>query len=446
MKRQTISFVIAMTAIAIMCESASADWLRFRGPNGSGISETAAPVEFGADKNMKWKVKLPGKGVSSPIIVGDKVFVTCYSGYGGDLGQDIEELKRHLVCVDRKSGKVIWDKAVKADMPEDPWDGMGVPAHGYASHTPASDGKHVFVFYGKSGVRAYDMDGEEKWHVNVGKESGPRQWGSSSSPIVYKDKVIITASDESEAIVALDAATGKEAWKQEAEMLGGIWGTPALAEGPNGTEIVLAVMGEVWGFNADTGKLRWYSPGNEGANHSVVVADGIAYSLGGGRSGANGVAVKAGQKGEVKELVWENNASGRFASPVVYKKKVFSVSGSIVACYDATNGKKVFEKRLPQGSAAGNAGGDRPQRNGGPGGGGRGGRGGMEYASPIIAGGNMYVVTGGGQVHVIDVSEDYKVLATNDLSFDGSGFSATPAADGGDLMIRSNSHLYCIGE
>ena len=308
------TMLIAGTLISSICQISNAEWNRFRGPNGSGIREAAVPVEFGADKNMKWKVELPGRGVSCPIIVGDKIFVTCYSGYGGDLGDDIEKLKRHLVCVDRATGKIVWDKSVKAEMPEDRWSGMGVPAHGYASHTPTSDGTHVFVFFGKTGVLAFDMDGNQKWKVNVGKESNDREWGSSSSPILHKDTVIVTASDESEALIALDKATGEEKWRQEAEMLDGIWGTPALADGPKGPEVVLAVPGEVWGFNADTGKLRWYAPGNEGASHSIVVVDDVAYSIGGGRGGSNGVAVKVGGSKEVTDLVWENQASGRSVS------------------------------------------------------------------------------------------------------------------------------------
>jgi outer membrane protein assembly factor BamB len=387
--------------------------------------------------------------------VGDKVFVTCYSGYGGQLGRDIEKLKRHLVCIDRKSGDILWDKSVPGDKAEDPYTPPGVSSHGYASHTPTSDGKFVFVFFGKSGVFAFDMDGNQKWHVDVGKESGQRRWGSASSPIIYKNTVIVTASDESESIVALDVTTGQEKWKEQAAMLASVWGTPALAEGPNGTEVVLAVPGELWGFNADTGKLRWYSKGNEGASHSVVVADGVVYSIGGGRGGANGVAVKAGGKGEVKELVWENRASGRFASQLVHKNRVYSVNGSVFTSFDAGNGKKIIEERLPQSSAGGGEsrdqrggrpGGDRAGREGGGRGFGGGGGGGREYASPIIAGDKLYIVTNAGKVYVVEVADKFKLVATNDLSFDNSGFSATPAASDGQLIIRSNSHVYCISE
>ena len=146
---------------------------------------------------MKWKLELPGKGVSSPIVVGDKVFVTAYSGYGVERGEGtIDDLKRHLICVDRNSGKILWNKSVESKVKEDPYSGAGVPAHGYASHTPVSDGERVFVFYGKSGVVAYDLDGKELWQKSVGTESGRMRWGSAASPIVHEDLVIVNASDE----------------------------------------------------------------------------------------------------------------------------------------------------------------------------------------------------------------------------------------------------------
>ena len=454
-KRMLRRVILGLSIVALMGLNADgADWTRFRGPNGSGVSDSPAPVKFGADENMKWKLKLPGRGVSSPIIVGDKVFVTCWSGYGGDLGRELDDLKRHLVCVDRKTGKTTWEKAIAATQPEDPWSGMGVPAHGYASHTPASDGERVFCFFGKGGVVAFDLNGEKLWQVNVGKESGRMRWGSAASPILYKDTLVVNASDEAEAIVGLDVKTGKEKWKAQAGGIASTWGTPALVKTEKGTEIVMAVPGEVWGFNADNGKLRWYAVGNEGASHSVIVDQDIVYSIGGGRGGSNGVAIKAGGKGEIKEtdLVWENRAGGRFATPILFSGNLYTVNGNIVACYGAADGKKVFEKRLPESSGAQPAaGGGGERERGGRGGfgggrGGRGGRGGADYASPIIAGEKLYITRSSGTVHVLEARNEYKLLATNDLSFDSSGFNGTPAAGDGELFIRSNTHLYCFGE
>lgn len=433
--------VICFTIVSLIGLSnySSADWPRFRGPNGTAVSESEVPTEFGEKKNMKWKLELPGKGVSSPIVVGDKVFVTAYSGYGVERGEGtIDDLKRHLICVDRNSGKILWNKSVESKVKEDPYSGAGVPAHGYASHTPVSDGERVFVFYGKSGVVAYDLDGKELWQKSVGTESGRMRWGSAASPIVHEDLVIVNASDESESLVAFDKATGEQKWKSEASGYASTWGTPALAPGKDGTDVVLAVPGEVWGINAKTGKISWYAPGNQGASHSVVVADEVVYSVGGGRGGSSGIAIKLGGKGEISDPIWENKASGRFASPVVYKDHVYGISNGIITCYSAKDGKKVFASRLPAASSSGG--------QGGGGGGRRRGRGGQEYASPIIAGGKIYFTSSSGTVYVLAAKPEFELIAKNDLSFDTSGFQSSPAADNGQLFLRSHKNLYCFSE
>ncbi|MFQ5734551.1 MAG: PQQ-binding-like beta-propeller repeat protein, partial [Planctomycetaceae bacterium] len=148
----------AAAALMLVNVSLGGKWDRFRGPNGQGVSDdTKVPLKWDDTKNLKWKRKLPGPGTSSPIIVGDKVFVTCYSGYGvGGGGGKIENLTRHLVCVSRKDGKILWDKTVVHKGREDRYTRM-LGEHGYASNTPTTDGKNVYAFYGKSGVVAYDL-------------------------------------------------------------------------------------------------------------------------------------------------------------------------------------------------------------------------------------------------------------------------------------------------
>ncbi|MEM9589244.1 MAG: PQQ-binding-like beta-propeller repeat protein, partial [Planctomycetota bacterium] len=216
------------------------DWPRFLGAGGDLTAEAndKTPIEFGAETNVKWKAKLPGKGVSSPIIVGGKVFVTCYTGYGvGGQDEKIEDLKRHLICFDKSTGEQLWLATVDAVQPEDPYSGIGVPAHGYASHTPVSDGEHVFAFFGKSGIYAYDLDGNEIWNQSVGTGSGPQRWGSAASPVLYEDLVIVTAAEESEALVGLNKKNGEEVWRQTAETLQSTWSTPVLVSTKDRTDL-----------------------------------------------------------------------------------------------------------------------------------------------------------------------------------------------------------------
>lgn len=433
----TASSALLSLLVALLATSAiqAEDWLRFRGPNGSGISASSVPTEFGKDANMKWGIDLPGRGVSSPIVVGDKVFVTCYSGYGmgGDDDGELEDLERHLVCVNRADGTIAWTATEAAAMPEDPYSGMGVPSHGYASHTPTSDGKHVFAFFGKSGVFAYDMEGNKLWNKDVGKESGRQRWGSSSSPILNGDLLIVLASDEAESMIGFDAKSGDERWRTKVGGFASVWGTPAMADGQKGKEIVVAVPGETWALSPENGKMRWAAPGNGGGSHSVVISDGYAYSIGGSRGGGTALAVKLGGKGEIDDVEWEEDAPSRFATPLVYKGRIYSVAGDIVVCYNANSGDEIFKERLPA-------------KLGGNSGGGRGRFGGMSYASPVIADGKIYITDVGGTVYVIATGDEFKVIAKNDMTFDKSGFNGTPAISKGDLFIRSHSRLYCVGE
>ena len=213
---------LALAGVWLNSPATAADWSRFRGPNGSGVStgQDPLPTAWSETKNLKWKAELPGPGNSSPIVVGDNVFVTSWSGYAdGGEGGSLEDLHRHLVCIDRNTGKQRWEYKVKAALPEDSYRGM-FAENGYASHTPVSDGEMVYVYFGKSGIHAVDMEGKHVWNKNVGSDLDGRGWGSASSPILYKDLVIVTATIENHSIAAFDKKTGEKKWEQEAEGFG----------------------------------------------------------------------------------------------------------------------------------------------------------------------------------------------------------------------------------
>ena len=439
MVRSRILCVLALI-IGLNSLVSASDWSRFRGPNGSGISSdtTSTPVEWSPDKNVRWKTPLPGAGVSSPIVVGDRLFVTCYSGYGANFGK-IEDLKRHLVCVDRSSGKILWDKSVDAVLPEDSYSGMGIPSHGYASHTPVSDGKHIYVFFGKSGVLAYDLEGKQRWHQSVGTESDRRRWGSASSPILHEGNVIVVASAESEAIIALNAETGDEVWRQEAAGLANVWGTPLIVKiDDERTDLVLGVPYEIWGFNPDSGKLRWYSEISAGDQYSssVVAVQDVVYSIEG--RGGGSAAVRAGGKGDVTKshTVWSGSDSSRFGTPVVYQGRLYFFASGVATCNDAKTGKKVFQGRLEGGSSSGGGGRSRFGRGGG----------GSDYSSPVIADGKIYYVQGSGSCFVLKAGDKFEQLAVNSVTADRESFGATPALSNGEIFLRSDKHLYCVSE
>jgi outer membrane protein assembly factor BamB len=206
------------------------------------------------DKNIKWNVELPGPGLSSPIVVGQRVFLTCWTGYGVDESASQDDLRRHLICVDRQTGRILWSREVEPALPEDEFEG-NFRQNGYASHSPVSDGERVYVFFGKTGALAFDLEGNQLWSADLGKESSPTTWGSASSPILHGKLLIVTAAAESESIAALNKDTGEVVWKKEAAGFSGTWGTPVLVAVDGRTEVVLAVPGELWAFDVETGKL-----------------------------------------------------------------------------------------------------------------------------------------------------------------------------------------------
>jgi len=213
-------------ALGSLCFVA-ADWTRFRGPDATGVAtESGVPSAWTATDNVVWKTELPGHGSSSPITLGDKIFVTAYSGYGldpDDPGQP-DRLRCHLLCLGRGDGKVIWARQIEPRLPETEFRGF-VAMHGYASSTPTTDGKAVYAFFGHSGVVAFDLAGKPLWRAYVG--DGLNNWGSATSPVLYKNLVIVNASVESGALVALDKATGEEVWRFEGIQRS--WGTPLVA-------------------------------------------------------------------------------------------------------------------------------------------------------------------------------------------------------------------------
>lgn len=403
------------------------DWTRFRGVNGTGVSDsTMLPTSWSDSENIAWKVELPGAGSSSPIVTGDRIFVTCYSGYGIGREGSADQLVRHLICVDGTQGKILWDKTVPAGDREDPYQGY-ISEHGYASNSATTDGTHVFVFHGKSGVFAYDMEGSELWNHSVGKESSNRQWGSAASLVLLDNKLIVNASEESRAVIALDKVSGQEIWKAEASALELSYGTPAVVNCDDGkTELVLAVPGEVWGLNSDTGKLSWFVETQLTGNisPSPLVVNQSVYVFGGYRS-AGSYLVRSGGKGDITKshVEWYSRNSSYVATPAYHDGHLYWIDDQGIAwCQEASSGKQVYRQRVQQLKSGG-----RPV-----------------YASPIVAGGKLYVITRHDGTLIIPATTEFTVESHNVLTSDETDFNATPAIYDNQLLLRSNRALYCI--
>lgn len=425
MKQSTSTTFVACAVLILSSTLTDAgDWPRFRGPNGDSISQDGPiPAKWDLATNLKWKTDLPGQGSSSPIVVGNRVFVTCYSGYGTARSQTSEQLARHLICVDRNSGDTLWTKTVKNEAREDNYQGF-ITEHGYASSTPVTDGERVYAFFGKSGVYAYDLEGKELWNVNVGTGSSNRRWGSAASLIVHGDSVIVNASEESRSILALDCKTGKENWKTPADLLELAYGTPSVVKTKERELLVLAVPEEVWALNPKNGQLAWYCKTRLTGNISPSINshNGTIYVFGGYR-GNGSMAITADGKDDItSNIVWTSRVSSYVATPVLHEGHFYWVDDKGVAyCSNASTGETVYRERLAST---------------------RGGR--TVYASPILCDGKLFVPSRADGVYVIAAKPKFKLLAQNHFPDDSSDFNGTPAISGKQMFLRSNNALYCI--
>ncbi|MGH9360911.1 MAG: PQQ-binding-like beta-propeller repeat protein, partial [Thermoanaerobaculia bacterium] len=398
-------------------EAAASDWPQFRGPGGQGVSaDKGLPVAWGPEENLVWKTELPGRGASSPILSGPSIYLTSYTGFG-DRGGDIAALERQLVCLQRADGRIAWTREVAARQPEEEKNREG---HGYATSTPLADGERVYVFFGKTGVLAFDLQGKELWRAEVGERTSG--WGSAASPVFHQELVIVNASVESESLVALDRKSGKEVWRA-----GGIkdaWNTPILARAPDGrVELIIAVMQKLLAFDPVSGKplwscrtdIDWYMA------PSLVAHDGIVYCVG-GRSGGS-LAVRLGGSGDVTAThrLWTGRKGSNVTSPLYHEGHLYWMHENlgIAYCAEAKSGRMVYERRVEDA--------------------------GQVYASPVLAGGRLYYLTRSGRGLVLPARPEYQLLAANELERRGA-FNSSPAVGEDRLYLRSDRFLYCIGK
>jgi len=423
MHRVLITFVLAL---GLTSRAASEDWNRFRGPNGLGVTDAKnLPERWSDSSGIAWKVRLPGSGTSSPIVAGQRTFVTAYSGYGTDRSEvgELKDLRQHVVCVDARAGKILWDRQLTPKNGVTLYKGIGLPNHGYASSTPVTDGKAVYAFFGRSGVFAFDLEGKPLWKATVAKNPRSHDFGTASSLVLFEKLVIVPAAVECEAVVAFDRATGDEVWRAEAEGYGAWWSTPVFAPGASGKDLVCNVPDEMWGLNPATGKLRWHAEtfSARSVSPSPVVHDGVIYAIAGRRGGS--IALRAGGKRDITKshVVWRGESGSYVPSPVVVGGHVYWVDDrGIAKCVDAKTGEEVYRERIEEA--------------------------GLVYASVVAGDGKLFCVSRRGGTFVLDAKPKFRVVARNVIASDESQFNASPAVIGDRLLLRSDRFLYAIGK
>lgn len=424
-----------MFAVGTSAFAQTSNWPQFRGPNVDGLAEgDTLPDTWSATKNVVWKVDVPGWGWSSPVVWGEKIFVTSavsekelttpkVGGYPGGrvLPGDVHRWMTY--CLDFHSGKILWQReAFKGKPPE-----HRHPRNSYANATPITDGERVYAYFGNIGLFCYDMDGKPLWERKWGSFPMRGGWGPGASPALHKDRLYLVNDNERYSfIAALDARTGKTVWHRGRRERSN-WSTPHVWENDLRTEIVTIGTGKIRSYGLD-GKVLWELTGTSGlVSLTPVAKHGLLY-VGAGyhygpiyavRPGATGdISLKDGETSN-KWIAWSHpRGSSIHPCYLISGERLYVLfDAGILICYDAKTGKTAFpRKRVPTGAGRG-----------------------RYYASPWAYNGKIFLLNEDGTTVVVEDGPEFKVLGRNvlpDVTW------ATPAIARGSLFIRTYSSLY----
>jgi outer membrane protein assembly factor BamB len=440
-----MKFLIALAlCLGFASASYAQNWTSFRGQNGTGVGDgNDLPTTWDTEKstNILWKTPIPGLGHSSPIIWGDRIFVTTAVSSSAnsqfvhgltETAASADDNSQHsfrVYCLNKNTGSIIWEKAIYDGLPK-------VRRHvkgSYANPTPATDGKNLVVSFGSEGLYCFDLDGKLLWKQDLGIldggwSSGPDfHWGFGSSPVIYKQLVIVQCDTQNQAFVAAyNLTNGKRVW-QTAREEDSSWSTPTIYEGKNGAELITSGTKYYRGYDPLTGKELWRMADGVDVKIPTPIAANDLYFLGGGSSNERHAfyVVRAGVKGEIRpadvsanNIAWQSpQIRPHIVTPLVYKDYLYvCTDNGIVSQYDAKTGEPTFRARL--------------------------GSGGSFSASPVAADGKVYFVSEDGDVFVIKAETTFELLARNAM---GEVVMATPAIGGKMIVIRGQNHLFGIG-
>lgn len=441
-------WVPAVTLLLACADVRADNWPQWRGPGGTGVigTEYKLPVEWNAD-NVKWKLKIPGQGWSSPVVWGGRTFVTTavpeqnrQPGAGnresqprrqpGGRGRGGEprtppniNYRWEVYCIDNSTGKVLWKQAALEGRPR-------LTTHRsntYASETPVTDGKHLYVYFGMMGLFCYDLDGKLIWKKDLGLYPMRSGWGTSSSPVLLGDRLFLQIDNEKDSfLVALDKKTGNEVWRVKRDELS-TWSTPFIWKNRERTELVTGGT-RLRSYDPETGKLLWELGMAGGRSSASATADEETLYVGNefrdrdGPDQGGGVlfAVKAGGSGTLtdKDVAWsQRDAAPSMASPLLYQGYLYVLDRrtSTVNCYDAKTGKPAYQRqRLGSGAF---------------------------WSSPWAYDGKVFCLDDQGETFVLQPGPTFKVLARNKLQ---DQFWASVAVAEEGLLLRGVEYLYCV--
>jgi outer membrane protein assembly factor BamB len=437
--RSGVSLLLWLSGLAVV---AADDWPHWRGPQASGVSaEPSLPTKWSATENVAWKAPLAGAGISTPIVSGDRVYVTSQMGtgisrqgprlvQGGDAAAMGERPLRGAGAADpgktvfvveafsRSAGARVWERRIDAV-------GELTPTHekhNLATPSPVTDGTLIFALFGTGQLIALTQDGSIAWQRHLGKDYAPFdvQWGHGSSPVVYHDTVILLCDHPSSSyLVALDARTGKERWKADRGKGRSSYSTPLVVPGKAGDELIVNSSERLDAYDARTGAPLWHlGDANRFPVPSAVFHDGIIYTSRGYRSGPY-MAIRPGGRGDVTSthVVWSVPTGAPYVSSLLHYQGIVYMANDVgvLTAVDAKTGDRVWQQRVD----------------------------GVFSASPVGGGGHVYFVAENGDTVVVKAGRAPEIVARNAVA---ERALASPAISNGRLFLRTDDHLIAIGK
>ena len=429
-------------------EPSATHWPQFRGQHAAGVADGANLPngwDGGAGNGVVWKTRIPGLAHSSPVVWGDQVFVTTAISsrvdatfkpglYGaGTASEDVTEHRWQLLSLDRRTGKVEWERTAYTGVPKEK---RHIKAT-YANATPATDGRYVVAFFGSQGLYAYDLAGKLKWKRDLGRldvgayDDASYEWGTASSPILYKDLVIVQCDQQKDSfLIALRLSDGEIAWKTTRDELPS-WATPNVYPGKDSAsaELVTNAPKFIRGYDPETGKELWRLGRSSNITAPTPVFDGeLIVVMSGRRPNAPIFVLKPGARGDITlpegattggNVVWTRlNAGSYMPTPIVYGGHLYVLKNQgILSCYDLRSGELRYEQRLPDVTSG-------------------------FSASPVAADGKLYLSSEDGDILVVRAGPEFALVGRNPM---GQPLMATPAISGGMLLVRGEHDLFAIG-
>jgi outer membrane protein assembly factor BamB len=458
-------FAASLSASVVLAAPSDQNWPAWRGPLHNGVSPNGdPPIEWSETKNVKWKVKVPGRGTSTPIVWENQIFLHSaiptgkkieppaakpetggpaagalaqapdggadrpqrrQRGPGGGGGmrsqQPTEVMKFDVISFDRKTGSVLWQKTLREELPHEGHQ----PDNSFASYSPVTDGQHIISYFGSRGLHCLDLKGNIKWQKDLGKMQTKNSFGEGSSPALYQNTVVVLWDHEgADFIAAFDKNSGKELWREQRDE-DTTWSTPLIVPVNGKPQVVVSATRKIRSYDLATGKQIWECAGmTANAIPSPVMADGVLYATSGFRGSALFAIKLAGASGDIADspsILWKHSKSTPYVpSPLLYEDKLYFFAGNnaMLSCFDAKTGKPLIDaERIDDLQGV--------------------------YASPTGASGRVYLVGRNGAAKVIKNSGKVEVLASNKLD---DRLDASPAIAGKELFLRGHEHLYCLAE